>query len=72
MFYPTVLINETIHAVADESSSLCGSDYKYLISTKKKILKLITFKNIEQINCYSCQKKIRALIRDNIWKNIVK
>jgi hypothetical protein len=56
MIYPTIKVNEKVHAVKSEMTCMCGLKYRADIPKKSKdIFKPIHFSKVENINCKRCK-----------------
>lgn len=62
MIYPTVKVNEKIHAVKNEMSCMCGTKYRTEVPKKQKDLyRPIHFSKVENIDCKRCKTMLRRM-----------
>ncbi|RIW38930.1 hypothetical protein D3H55_00840 [Bacillus salacetis] len=63
MLFPTVSseVFNKIHAIRDKESTECGYKYSHFYESKKRMLKDIRFREINEITCPKCKDTVRYL-----------
>jgi hypothetical protein len=67
MYYPTFFcsVTKTRHVVKDRYCYECGQRFNLNYQLKKKDLKNIKFKQLEEITCVTCKSALIASIQNH-------